>query len=186
MPSAFRPMLLRGISAVSSALTTIWPPRSPCRSRLHDELVNSAQKNRRTRLRPPNMCQGQHRTMQQEHARWFLREALIQSARTDGERFFGKARYGKRRNTLCTRKGHAASVRRQGRRCGGLFNAKGNPDGFLSHYPSLRDFRLGRFFDSLRRQSRQRLRNISSFSYRWIGKKYPAKAADAIVRGCPN
>ena len=161
-------------------------PRSPCRSRLHDELVNSAQKNRRTRLRPPNMCQGQHRTMQQEHARGFLGEALIQSARTDGERFFGKARYGKRRNTLCTRKGHAASVRRQGRRCGGLFNAKGNPDGFLSHYPSLRDFRLGRFFDSLRRQSRQRLRNISSFSYRWIGKKYPAKAADAIVRGCPN
>ena len=76
-------------------------PRSPCRSRLHDELVNSAQKNRRTRLRPPNMCQGQHRTMQQEHARGFLREALIQSARTDGERFFGKARYGKRRNTLC-------------------------------------------------------------------------------------
>ena len=130
-------------------------PRSPCRSRLHDELVNSAQKNRRTRLRPPNMCQGQHRTMQQEHARGFLREALIQSARTDGERFFGKARYGKRRNTLCTRKGHAASVRRQGRRCGGLFNAKGNPDGFLSHYPSLRDFRLGRLLTiSLRRMGK--------------------------------
>ena len=30
-------------------------------------------------------------------------------------------------------------------RCGGLWNAKGNPDGFLSHFPSLRDFRLGRF-----------------------------------------
>jgi hypothetical protein len=30
-----------------------------------------------------------------------LREALIQSARADGARFFGKARYGKRRNTLC-------------------------------------------------------------------------------------
>ena len=30
-------------------------------------------------------------------------------------------------------------------RCGGLFNAKGNPDGFLSHFPSLRNFRLGRF-----------------------------------------
>ena len=111
-------------------------PRSPCRSRLHDELVNSAQKNRRTRLRPPNMCQGQHRTMQQEHARGFLREALIQSARTDGERFFGKARYGKRRNTLCTRKGHAASVRRQ---------------------------------------SRQRLRNTSSSPNRWTGKKDPAR-----------
>ena len=25
-------------------------------------------------------------------------------------------------------------------RCGGLFDAKGNPDGFLSHYPSLRSF----------------------------------------------
>ena len=36
-------------------------------------------------------------------------------------------------------------------RCGGLFDAKGNPDGVLSHYPSLRNFRLGRFFDSLRR-----------------------------------
>ena len=36
-------------------------------------------------------------------------------------------------------------------RCGGLFNAKGNPDGFLSHFPSLRDLRLGRFFGSLKR-----------------------------------
>ena len=34
-------------------------------------------------------------------------------------------------------------------RCGGLWNAKGHPDGFLSHDPSLRNFRLGRFFDSL-------------------------------------
>ena len=30
-------------------------------------------------------------------------------------------------------------------RCGGWSNAKGHPDGFLSHFPSLRDFRLGRF-----------------------------------------
>ena len=37
-------------------------------------------------------------------------------------------------------------------RCGGLFDAKGNPDGFLSHYPSLRNFRLSSFFDSLRRR----------------------------------
>ena len=35
-------------------------------------------------------------------------------------------------------------------RCGGLWNAKGHPDGFLSHYPSLRNFRLSRFFDSLK------------------------------------
>ena len=34
-------------------------------------------------------------------------------------------------------------------RCGGLLNAKGNPDGFLSHFSSLRNLRLGRFFDSL-------------------------------------
>ena len=34
-------------------------------------------------------------------------------------------------------------------RCGGLFDAKGHPDGFLSHFPSLRNFRLSRFFDSL-------------------------------------
>ena len=34
-------------------------------------------------------------------------------------------------------------------RCGGLWNAKGHPDGFLSHYPSLRNFWLGSFFDSL-------------------------------------
>ena len=76
-----------------------------------------------------------------------LREALIQSARADGARFFGKARYGKRRNTLCTRKGHAASVRRQ---------------------------------------SRQRLRNISSFSYRWIDEKAPASAADDLFRVSSN
>ena len=30
-------------------------------------------------------------------------------------------------------------------RCGGLFNAKGNPDGFLSHFSSLRSFWLGSF-----------------------------------------
>ena len=30
-------------------------------------------------------------------------------------------------------------------RCGGLFDAKGNPDGFLSHFSSLRNFRLGIF-----------------------------------------
>ena len=36
-------------------------------------------------------------------------------------------------------------------RCGGLWNAKGNPDGFLSHFSSLRNLRLGRFFDSLGR-----------------------------------
>ena len=36
-------------------------------------------------------------------------------------------------------------------RCGGLLNAKGHPDGFLSHFSSLRNFRLGRFFDSLGR-----------------------------------
>ena len=36
-------------------------------------------------------------------------------------------------------------------RCGGLLNAKGNPDGFLSHFSSLRNLRLGRFFDSLGR-----------------------------------
>ena len=30
-------------------------------------------------------------------------------------------------------------------RCGGLLNAKGNPDGFLSHFSSLRNFRLGSF-----------------------------------------
>ena len=30
-------------------------------------------------------------------------------------------------------------------RCGGLWNAKGNPDGFLSHFSSLRNFRLSNF-----------------------------------------
>ena len=64
--------------------------------------------------------------------------------RAFGERFWFKARYEKRRNTLCTRKGHAASVR------------------------------------LLRRQ---RLRNISSFSYRRIGPKDPAKANDDLIRG---
>ena len=33
-------------------------------------------------------------------------------------------------------------------RCGGLFNAKGNPDGFLSHFSSLRNLWLGSFFNS--------------------------------------
>ena len=64
--------------------------------------------------------------------------------RAFGERFWFKARYEKRRNTLCTRKGYAASVRLL--RC-------------------------------------QRLRNISSFSYRRIGPKDPAKANDDLIRG---
>ena len=34
-------------------------------------------------------------------------------------------------------------------RCGGLFNAKGHPDGFLSHFSSLRNFWLGGFSCSL-------------------------------------
>ena len=38
------------------------------------------------------------------------REALNKSARADSERFCSQARYGKWRNTLCTRKGYAASV----------------------------------------------------------------------------
>ena len=33
-------------------------------------------------------------------------------------------------------------------RCGGSLNAKGNPDGFLSHFSSLRNLRLGSFFAS--------------------------------------
>ena len=33
-------------------------------------------------------------------------------------------------------------------RCGGLFDAKGHPDGFLSHFSSLRNLRLGSFFAS--------------------------------------
>ena len=36
-------------------------------------------------------------------------------------------------------------------RCGGLFDAKGNPDGFLSHFSSLRNFRLGSFLTVLLR-----------------------------------
>ena len=80
-----------------------------------------------------------------EHMR--LRAAPQHSARAFGERFFVETRFEKCRCTLCTRKGHAASVRRQ---------------------------------------SRQRLRNTSNFSNRWIGEKYPAKAEAAIVRGCPN
>ena len=41
---------------------------------------------------------------------FFLKEALIKSARADSERFFSSRRVQKRRNTLCTRKGYAASV----------------------------------------------------------------------------
>ena len=53
-------------------------------------------------------------------------------------------RFGNCRNTLCTRKGHAASVRRQ---------------------------------------SRQRLRNISRFSNRSVGAKDPLSAAADLFRG---
>ena len=74
---------------------------------------------------------------------WFVKEALDKSAKADGERFLGKSRYGKCSCTLCTRKGHAASVRRQ---------------------------------------SRQRLRNTTNFPNRWIDEKDPASAADDLFR----
>ena len=52
----------------------------------------------------------------------FFREPLIKSARLDGERFFGKARYGKRRNTLCIARYCNAFVGQIGRQdvCGEL------------------------------------------------------------------
>ena len=40
----------------------------------------------------------------------FPKEALMKSARAGSERFCSQARFGKWRNTLCTRKGYAASV----------------------------------------------------------------------------
>ena len=40
----------------------------------------------------------------------YSKEALIKSARAGSERFCSQARFGKWRNTVCTRKGHAASV----------------------------------------------------------------------------
>ena len=67
------------------------------------------------------------------------RAAPHHPARAFAERFLVEPRFGKRRRTLCTRKGHAASVRRQ---------------------------------------SRQRLRNTTNFPYRWIDEKAPASAAD--------
>ena len=75
------------------------------------------------------------------------RAAPHHPARAFAERFLVEPRFGKRRRTLCTRKGHAASVRRQ---------------------------------------SRQRLRNTSSFPNRWIGKKDPARpklqwCGDALI-----
>ena len=40
----------------------------------------------------------------------FIKEALIKSARADGERFCFQTRFRKWGNTVCTRKGYAASV----------------------------------------------------------------------------
>ena len=52
------------------------------------------------------------RDLHPKHARSSLLsgEALIKSVRAVSERFFVQSRYRKRRNTLCTRKGYAASV----------------------------------------------------------------------------
>ena len=53
-------------------------------------------------------------------------------------------------------------------RCGGLWNAKGHPDGFLSHYPSLRNFWLGSFltvwYNDKALQNYIRLHQITSFT----------------------
>ena len=51
-------------------------------------------------------------------------------------------------------------------RCGGLWNAKGHPDGFLSHFSSLRNFRLDRLFDSLPRAQRALISYSSSAKIR--------------------
>ena len=56
-------------------------------------------------------------------------------------------------------------------RCGGLWNAKGNPDGFLSHFSSLRNLRLARFFDSLSPAHSSR----ASFPILIAGKIHPPR-----------
>ena len=64
-----------------------------------------------------NLCAGKtaglpERTAPKARLCRFLMEALIKSARTVSERFFGQSRYRKGWNTVCTRKGYAASVSR--------------------------------------------------------------------------
>ena len=53
----------------------------------------------------------------------------MKSARMGGERFFVKTRFGKRRNTLCTRKGYAASVGQQS--CRRLRNISSFPNRWI-------------------------------------------------------
>ena len=64
-------------------------------------------------------------------------------------------------------------------RCGGLLNAKGNPDGFLSLFSSLRNLRLGSFFASPFRKNemyRPASRTVSlSKSPFWPFAKLPSK-----------
>ena len=48
-------------------------------------------------------------------------------------------------------------------RCSGLFNVKGNPDGFLSHFSSLRSFRLDRFL-TVRLQAFARKKGLFSLN----------------------
>ena len=67
-------------------------------------------------------------------------------------------------------------------RCGGLFDAKGHPDGFLSHFPSLRNFRLSMFF----RQSGRHVGNSVPVFLLYCGKfeeKYFAYPLDKIQNG---
>ena len=85
-------------------------------------------------------------------------------SRGSSERFCSKIRFGERRNTLCTRKGYAASVSQL-------------------RWQRLRYTRRG-YAASVSQLRWQRLRYISSFTNCKIGAKDPLVSADAIVRCC--
>ena len=61
-------------------------------------------------------------------------------------------------------------------RCGGLFDVKGNPDGFLSHYSSLRNFPLSVFH----------LRHVPHFSLQFTDSRHSAACLPGRRAGFPR
>ena len=61
-------------------------------------------------------------------------------------------------------------------RCGGLFDVKGNPDGFLSHYSSLRNFPLSVFH----------LRHAPHFSLQFTDSRHSAACLPGRRAGFPR
>ena len=97
---------------------------------------------------------------------YFFKEALIQSARAVSKRFFTRRRFQKRRNTVCTRKGYAASVSQLALATAALYFPLWKPHGWGKRSAHSRRRFIQRFLDIQQKENRRTASpNSTAFSF---------------------